>query len=329
MSSNRASRTSSPARMVTGPRSLRALGVDERDPQRQEPAVPAVRRDRPLPVHRQVRRGQLPLPLSAAPVAGSSCSRRAGLRFRRGARRRGGSWRRRGRVPCSRRRSVAGEHEAALPSGSGTKPSPSWRATRSTVTCAPAAALTAYPRRCGFIRRSATTRSARAAARRSPSTRRCLPASRGTTAMPSRCTARTSGGPKAVAQTRGRCCRPASTARRLGFSSRPTIGNRRGHRDRARRSPGTGKPVWAATERGKHGKAVGPAAVARLHLRRQRRQRGVRRPGLGVWACAAAAQRGQAGAACDRRVQVFVPKHAGADWADIWLARVANEAKAA
>jgi len=24
-----------------------------------------------------------------------------------------------------------------------------------------------------------------------------------------------------------------------------------------------------------------------------------------------------------------VPKHAGADWADIWLARVANEAKAA
>jgi putative DNA primase/helicase len=31
----------------------------------------------------------------------------------------------------------------------------------------------------------------------------------------------------------------------------------------------------------------------------------------------------------DRRVQVFVPKHAGADWADIWLARVANEAKAA
>ena len=31
----------------------------------------------------------------------------------------------------------------------------------------------------------------------------------------------------------------------------------------------------------------------------------------------------------DRKVQVFVPKHAGADWADIWLARVANEAKAA
>jgi putative DNA primase/helicase len=30
----------------------------------------------------------------------------------------------------------------------------------------------------------------------------------------------------------------------------------------------------------------------------------------------------------DRKVQVFVPKQAGADWADIWLARVANEAKA-
>ena len=48
---------------------LAALGVDEQHPQRQEPALPAVRRHRPLPVHRQVRRRQLPLPLAAAPVA--------------------------------------------------------------------------------------------------------------------------------------------------------------------------------------------------------------------------------------------------------------------
>jgi putative DNA primase/helicase len=31
----------------------------------------------------------------------------------------------------------------------------------------------------------------------------------------------------------------------------------------------------------------------------------------------------------DRRVQVFVPRHAGTDWADVWVARIAHEAKAA
>jgi hypothetical protein len=30
-----------------------------------------------------------------------------------------------------------------------------------------------------------------------------------------------------------------------------------------------------------------------------------------------------------RSVQVFVPNRAGADWADIWLARLANDKKAA
>jgi putative DNA primase/helicase len=94
----------------------------------------------------------------------------------------------------------------------------------------------------------------------------------------------------------------------------------------------TGKPVWAALSCGNMGKLWVPDSVARVCIYADNDADA----GFDGQACAYAlahrlvreARRLDASRP-GREVQVFVPKHSGTDWADIWLARLTHMRQAA
>ena len=92
---------------------------------------------------------------------------------------------------------------------------------------------------------------------------------------------------------------------------------------------GTGKQVWSALNCGNMEKLWIPASVKRVCVYADNDANAEFAGQASAYVLAQRLLREAKRDGIDRRVQVFVPKHAGADWADIWLARVANEAKAA
>jgi putative DNA primase/helicase len=91
----------------------------------------------------------------------------------------------------------------------------------------------------------------------------------------------------------------------------------------------TGKQVWSALSCGNMEKLWIPASVKRVCIYADNDADAEFAGQASAYALAQRLQRESKRDGIDRKVQVFVPKQAGADWADIWLARVANEAKAA
>jgi hypothetical protein len=91
----------------------------------------------------------------------------------------------------------------------------------------------------------------------------------------------------------------------------------------------TGKQVWSALNCGNMEKLWIPASVKRVCVYADNDANAEFAGQASAYVLAQRLLREAKRDGIDRRVQVFVPKLAGADWADIWLARVANEAKAA
>ena len=254
---------------------LEALGVDEEHSQAARTILVhrRLRRHRSLPVHRQVRRRQLPLPLLRCRWRPEARARRAGARSSANCstdiERQLGSVR--PAAIARPGRPVAGADEASVPAASGTRPGPSpsgdevdrYLRNRGLQ-------LSPTRARCAFIRRWATTRSSPASSgrRRSPSYPAMLASCRAPTDMPSPCTAPTCrDGRKALGDAvQARCCRPASTARPCRLV--------RGHATNSRVAEGietalavhlsTGKPVWAALNCGNLEKLWIPDPVARV-----------------------------------------------------------------
>ena len=318
---------------------LRSLGVDERILKGKNLPCPSMlRRHRPLPVHRQVRRRQLPLPLMRCrwrPEAGSGGagagqfgellddSRRswAAVRASDGAR------------PG---RPVAGADEAAVPAASGTRPGRSPAATRSTATCATAGCTCPPTRgRCAFIRRWATTRSrpGSSARRRSPSYPAML-AVRAGHRRPRRHPA-----PDLPARTVARRWATQSTKVLSSGINGAAVRLVRGHATNSR-SPKASRPRWRCTCA--PASRSGPRSTAATWRSSGSRTRcaasastrtttptpsSTARPRPTRWRTAWSATPGSAGIRIGhgREVQVFVPRQDGTDWADIWLARLAND----
>jgi putative DNA primase/helicase len=95
---------------------------------------------------------------------------------------------------------------------------------------------------------------------------------------------------------------------------------------------GTGKPVWAALSCGNMEKLWVPGSVARVCIYADNDADSGFDGQASAYALAHRlmrdARRPQANGLV-RKVQVFVPKQNGADWADVWLARLANMKQAA
>ena len=97
----------------------------------------------------------------------------------------------------------------------------------------------------------------------------------------------------------------------------------------------TGKPVWAALSCGNLEKLWIPDPVARVCIYADNDANAEFDGQASAYALAHRLRRDARKLATDhpdrptREVQVFVPKQDGTDWADIWLARLANTRQAA
>ena len=90
----------------------------------------------------------------------------------------------------------------------------------------------------------------------------------------------------------------------------------------------TGKPVWAAISAGNMAKLTLPATVRRVSIYADN-DADTEYEGQ---ACAFELARRltkEHGKSGGRHVDVFVPKHAGTDWADVWRSRIENVRQAA
>lgn len=91
----------------------------------------------------------------------------------------------------------------------------------------------------------------------------------------------------------------------------------------------TGKQVWAALSCGNLEKLWLPPSVKRVCIYADNDADAEFAGQASAFALAQRLVREAKRDGLDRKVQVFVPRQAGSDWADIWFARIANEAKAA
>jgi putative DNA primase/helicase len=91
----------------------------------------------------------------------------------------------------------------------------------------------------------------------------------------------------------------------------------------------TGKPVWAALNCGNMTQLWIPDTVQRVCIYADNDANAEFAGEASAYALAQRLVRESKRQGIGRRVQVFCPKHAGDDWADVWLARVAGDAKAA
>ena len=91
----------------------------------------------------------------------------------------------------------------------------------------------------------------------------------------------------------------------------------------------TGKPVWAALNCGNMEKLWIPSTVKRICIYADNDADAEYSGQLSAFTLARRLVRESRKAQLVRTVQVFVPRHAGADWADVWFARLASEKKAA
>jgi putative DNA primase/helicase len=90
----------------------------------------------------------------------------------------------------------------------------------------------------------------------------------------------------------------------------------------------TGKPVWSAINAGNLEKLWLPATVKRVCIYADN-DAGAEFDGQASAYALARRLKKESKKSGEREVSVFVPKHAGRDWADVWLARVASQPKAA
>jgi len=91
----------------------------------------------------------------------------------------------------------------------------------------------------------------------------------------------------------------------------------------------TSKPVWAALNNGNMEKLWFPDSVRRVCIYADNDADAEFTGQVSAYTLARRLAKEARKGGLDRTVQVFVPKHGGHDWADIWLARLANEKKAA
>lgn len=91
----------------------------------------------------------------------------------------------------------------------------------------------------------------------------------------------------------------------------------------------TNKPVWAGLNCGNLEKLWMPDSVERLCIYADNDADAEFSGQVSAYALAQRVVRESVKRGLKRSVQVFVPNRAGADWADIWLARLANDRKAA
>lgn len=91
----------------------------------------------------------------------------------------------------------------------------------------------------------------------------------------------------------------------------------------------TSKPVWSALNSGNMEKLWIPDSVRRVCVYADNDANAEFTGQVSAYSLAQRLAKEARKSGLDRSVQVFVPKHGGLDWADIWLARLANEKKAA
>ncbi len=90
----------------------------------------------------------------------------------------------------------------------------------------------------------------------------------------------------------------------------------------------TGKPVWAAITAGNMEKLWIPESVRRICIYADNDQDSEYDGQASAFVLARRLRKEQKKTG-PRDVEVFIPKHAGADWADVWLSRLTNAKKAA
>ena len=90
----------------------------------------------------------------------------------------------------------------------------------------------------------------------------------------------------------------------------------------------TGKPVWAAITAGNMEKLWIPESVRRICIYADNDQDSEYDGQASAFVLARRLKKEQKKTGV-RNVEVFIPKHAGTDWADVWLSRVTNAKKAA
>jgi putative DNA primase/helicase len=91
----------------------------------------------------------------------------------------------------------------------------------------------------------------------------------------------------------------------------------------------TGKPVWVALNCGNLEKLWIPASVTRVGIYADNDADGDFAGQVSAYTLARRLRKESRVKGIERSVQVFVPRHAGTDWADIWFARLSSERKAA
>ena len=91
----------------------------------------------------------------------------------------------------------------------------------------------------------------------------------------------------------------------------------------------TGKPLWAALNCGNLEKLWLPDSVKRVCIYADNDADGEFAGQLSAYTLAQRLVKEARKQGLERTVKVFVPKHDGTDWADVWLASLANEKKAA
>lgn len=91
----------------------------------------------------------------------------------------------------------------------------------------------------------------------------------------------------------------------------------------------TGKPVWSALNSGNMENLWIPAQVKRICIYADNDANAEFTGQLSAYTLAQRLVKEARKSDVDREVQVYVPKHDGTDWADVWLNRLANEKKAA
>jgi len=91
----------------------------------------------------------------------------------------------------------------------------------------------------------------------------------------------------------------------------------------------TGKPLWAALNCGNLEKLWLPDSVKRVCIYADNDADGEYAGQVSAYTLAQRLVKEARKQGLERTVKVFVPKHDGTDWADVWLASLANEKKAA
>lgn len=89
------------------------------------------------------------------------------------------------------------------------------------------------------------------------------------------------------------------------------------------------KPLWAALNAGNLEKLWVPDSVKRVNIYADNDANAEFAGQVSAFTLAQRLVKEARKKNLDRRVQVFVPQHDGSDWADVWLARLVNEKKAA